>query len=389
MQGVEVSHFNAALNALLSAHYGLMMVTIEEAQRKISSTFGKPDTLVIDGTPEIILTNHLRQYDSQAIIITEEIGTDDLAKLQPDVEDPRRFRTIFIADPMDRSKVFCSFLSQFPAEDTIGEVMRREDTGVKWVASSGGPMEITGGSSAITCVRRGLPIFSVMVNHITGQLVWCCGAGVYWMKIPEVYESTDLDEILKKARPLVFRSLNRNYQSSMRRFVTFTGKEGYLANLEASKLMKPAELETNLFFKEPGGPLRILYLSEFQQEEVALGFILANGEKIGEWIHWLPFARFVRDSGHADEPAFKVYEVFQETLRMKDTALMATPPAYSIFQPSSYAGGRIVIDVRRVSAFVNPSKIRSTILIMPRGNSLMTLLAKQYGHREIEFANEW
>src|SRR3989338_1721940 len=113
MQGVEVSHFNAALNALLSAHYGLMMVTIEEAQRKISSTFGKPDTLVIDGTPEIILTNHLRQYDSQAIIITEEIGTDDLAKLQPDVEDPRRFRTIFIADPMDRVRCFVHSFRNF------------------------------------------------------------------------------------------------------------------------------------------------------------------------------------------------------------------------------------------------------------------------------------
>src|SRR3989338_8832592 len=118
MQGVEVSHFNAALNALLSAHYGLMMVTIEEAQRKISSTFGKPDTLVIDGTPEIILTNHLRQYDSQAIIITEEIGTDDLAKLQPDVEDPRRFRTIFLADPLDRSDFFSKFLATFKYKES-------------------------------------------------------------------------------------------------------------------------------------------------------------------------------------------------------------------------------------------------------------------------------
>src|SRR3989344_9669901 len=119
MQGVEKSHLNAAIEAVLAAYYGVLSVTVEEAQRSISSAFGKPDTLVIDGTPEILLTKHLREYDSQAIIITEEIGTDDLAKLQPDVEDPRRFRTIFIADPMDRSKVFCSFLSQFPAEDTI------------------------------------------------------------------------------------------------------------------------------------------------------------------------------------------------------------------------------------------------------------------------------
>jgi hypothetical protein len=389
MQGVEIGHCNAAIDAILASYHGLLSVTVEEAQQSTSSTFGKGDTLVIDSTPEIILSTHLREYDSQAIIITEEIGTDDLTKLQPEFEDPRRFRTIFFADPMDRSTFFKNFLVKFEKKMTIGQVMLRKDTRKKWEAFASGPASITGAASAITCVRRGLPIFSVAVNYITRTMFICCGSGTYWMKIPDEPCNIDLEYIRKHGTVLSFRSLHRSQQSSMRRFVTFTGKSGYRENLEASNLMKPEELAVNLHYNEPGGPLRPLYLSQFQPEETPMGFILANGEKIGEWIHWLPFVRYVKDDGHADEPAFRVYEVFQSVLRTKDGALMATPPAYSIFQPSSLAGGRIVVDVRRVSAFVNPSKIRSTILIVPRGNSLMTLLTRQYGHREIEFASEW
>ena len=389
MQGVEISHCNATINAVLAAYYGLISVTVEEAGQSTSSTFGKRDTLVIDGTPEIILTNHLRSYDSQAIIITEEIGTDDLAKLQPDVEYPRRFRTIFLADPLDRSDFFSKFLATFKYKESIGSTMRLPDTKTNWENTAGGPAEITGPSTAITCVRRGLPIFSVIANYITRHLFICCGAGTYKLELPDEPCSLDLDFIRKNAQKLTFRALDRKHIPSMRRFVTFTGKEGYQESLEASNLMKNEELQSNLYYNRPGGPLRILYLSCLQPEDTSIGFILANGEKIGEWVHWLPYVRFVNDIDCADEPAMRVYEVFQKVLRTKDGALMSTPPAYSIFQPSSLAGGKIVVDVRRVSAFVNPSKIRSTILIVPRGNSLMTLLTRQYGHREIEFASDW
>ena len=390
MEGVEIGHFNGALDAIFSAYRGLMSIKVGGALRSVSSTFGKGDTLVLDGTPEILLMNCLRRYDSQAILITEEMGIDELSNLQPDFEDPRRFRTVFLADPMDRSTVLRDFLNDFDQTKTISEVMRSKDTRRQWEAKCGASASISGASSAITCVRRGLPIFSIIVNYVTQQLFVSCGAGNFVLPIPADTQRIDLEYIREHGTKISFRRIDTDHhEKSMRRFVTFTGKSGYRENLEASNLMETGELESNLYYSLPGGPSRILYLSEFQPASAPLGFILANGEKIGEWIHWLPFVRFAKSGDDQSESAFLLYEIFPDSIRSKDGVLMATPPAYSIFQPSVLAGGKNIIDVRRVSTFTNPSRIRSTLMVVPSGNSLMTLLTRQNGHREIRFATDW
>ena len=148
----------------------------------------------------------------------------------------------------------------------------------------------------------------------------------------------------------------------MRRFVTFMGKEGYKENLLDSKLMTEADLDRSAHERFAGGPLRILYLSALQPANKPIGFILANGEKIGEWIHWLPFIHFARTEGDQNEPALRIFEVYQDRPWTKDGVLMATPPGYSIFRPYSESDSRIVIDVGQFSHFPNPSRIRSTTL---------------------------
>ncbi len=386
MQGVEEGHCNAAIDAVLGAYRGVLSVTVGEAQRSISSTFGKGDTLVLDATPEILLTEILRRYDSRAIIITEEMGTDDLANLQPDYGDPRRFTTVFLADPMDRSMVLNKFLQGFDRTKTLDQVMRGKGVRERWEKECGATAPITGATTAITCVRRGLPIFAVIVNYVTHQLFLSCEAGNYVLNIPSEPRRIDLDYVRERGAKLAFRKIDvDHHEKSMRRFVTFTGKSGYKENLEASRLMEPADLERNLYFNLPGGPSRMLYLSEFQPDTDPMGFILANGEKISEWIHWLPFVRFAKLADDQSKCAFRVYEIYTVAAQIKDGVYMATPPAYSIFQPLVAPSDKVVLEVKRVSSFLNPSKIRSTLIVVPSGNSLMTLLTRQYGHREILF----
>ena len=317
------------------------------------------------------------------------MGTDDVAKLKPDLDDPGRFKTMFISDPMDRSAILKNFIASHDGKKTLWEILGGLKAVKRWEETSGASAAISGATSAITCVRRGLPIFAVIVNYVTQQLFLSCAAGNYILGIPLKPEKIDLRYILKHGAKLTFRKMDTaHHEKSMRRFVTFTGKSGYRENLEASRLMDPAELEANLYYSLPGGPSRMLYLSSFQPEADPLGFILANGEKIGEWIHWLPFARFAKLGDDQSESAFRIFEMYASSAQIKDEVFMATPPAYSIFQPSATAADhRLVLDVQRVSSFINPSKIRATLIVVPSGNSLMTLLTRQYGHREIIFDN--
>jgi hypothetical protein len=173
----------------------------------------------------------------------------------------------------------------------------------------------------------------------------------------------------------------------MRKFVTFLGKEGYRENLVASRLVDEKVLETMLHYGLPGGPLRVLYLSGLQATKPSeqVGFILANGEKIGEWIHWLPFVRFARDHHDASVPALRLFEVYQDRPGTKDGVLMATPPIYSPFQPYSENDSRMVIDVNGLSRYPNPSKVRATLIVAPHDNRMATRAVSQYGYRHIVF----
>src|SRR3989338_11230776 len=101
MQGVEISHCNAAIEAILKATYALWNSTVDEALRPILR-YGKSDTLGMDAMPEITIVETLQNYDRFCVVITEETG--DREKIHFYIsEDPRRFRTVFISDPTDRS----------------------------------------------------------------------------------------------------------------------------------------------------------------------------------------------------------------------------------------------------------------------------------------------
>ena len=387
MQGVEMGHCNAAIEAIIAAYYGFLSSTAAEGLRIISA-YGKSDTLGMDAMPEITIIEHLKRFDKYAVVITEETGSQKYAHFSGE-DDPRKFRTIFISDPTDRSAQIKKLLeSVADKSQRIGDIVKKKYTKSQWVKQFGGPAEITGGSSAITCIRRGVPLFAVMVNYITQQFFLSCSAGNYVYSLPEKKPVLTVDFIRSHGKRLYFRGLDSNRSAEAQRFVTFMGKTGYRENLVASKLMDDEEIGKYLHYDLPGGPLRVLYLSTLQPANKQIGFILSNGEKIGEWIHWLPFIRFARKEDDQGEPALRLFEVYQDRPYTRDGILMSTPPAYSIFKPVRENDSKMVIDVSKFGSFSNPSTVRATLIATPFDNDWATRIVNQYGYRAIELFEE-
>ena len=385
MQGVEISHMNAAISAALKAYYDFLHSTVEDALRPIAA-YGKKDPLGMDAGPEITICEALGRYDAGAVVITEEIGSRGMRvsdTFRPN--DPQTFRTVFISDPTDRSNQLKEFLAEFPKEKETRDILGESSALKKWEEKFGAPVSITGATSAISCIRRGVPIFAVIVNYITQELTVACAAGIRTLKLPgERPDLLDLEYICANGKALDFPGIDGNMKS-MKRFVTFLGdkgKTGYLENFRDSGLISETDMTRHLHYDKPGGPSRVLYLSSIEPREMPIGFILANGEKIGEWIHWLSFIQFARSNADESQPALTLYEVFQERPWTKEGVLMSTPPNYSVFR--EYAS-RMFIDTSWLLRMPNPSKLRSTLIVAPYDNRWAVRSSSQCGFRPIRF----
>lgn len=386
MQGVEKAHCNAAIEAVLAAAKAFWESTVDEALRPILK-YGKCDTSGMDAMPEITIVERLLGYDRFAIVITEEAGGREMVHLS-DPNDPRRSKSVYICDPTDRSAQLRKMLEEVDDKSVrVLDVVRDPNCCRSWEERFGAPVEITGGTSAVTCVRRGVPVFAVIVNYITRDLFVSCSAGNFVLALPDDVSRVSLDYVRVHGRRLFFRCLGAGHEHE-RRFVTFMGKSGYRENFVDSRLMTEEEMGTHLCYGLPGGPSRVLYLSTLQPADTPIGFILANGEKISEWVHWLPFVRFAREENDQESPALRLFEICQDRPWTKEGILMSTPPAYSVFRPLDGAETGMVINVGRFSDFSNPSRIRATLVVAPSDNHWATRVVNQYGYRPIEFMSE-
>lgn len=374
MQGVEESHLNAVISVILKASFSLWESTIDEALRPLSRTYGKNDTLGMDAMPEITIMNGLRIYDKFSVVVTEETNPEFT-----NMNDYRLFRTVFICDPTDRSSMIKEMLSRVSDKTkTVSEVIDDPDFKSNWELLANKPMRITGGSSAVTCVRRGVPIFSVIVNYMTRQLFLACDAGCYCFNIPKEEKRIDFDEVATNGTKLFFNGGVSN--PDLKKFTTYMGNKDYRNNFIDSGFMTEKDMQDNLVYDIPGGPARVLYLSDLQ--DVPMGFIMANGEKITEWIHWLPYVRFARRYCNQGDPALQLFEVYQDRPWTKNNILMSTPPAYSIFKRMEDTN-QMIIDVGKFPSYGNASTIRSTLIICPVDNQWATRVVSQYKHRAI------
>jgi hypothetical protein len=244
MLGVEKSYGNAAIQGLLFANRNLMEASVEDALR-VTPRYGKCDTLGLDAIPEISTSAQINNYDRHSILITEEQSEwPDIAGVSM---NPHVFRTFFVSDPTDRSADFAVFLNgvknkKMRVLDAMKELSAKE----RWEQDSSSPASITGPYSAITCIRRGIPILAVLVNYLTQEIFLACSAGIFNMPInyeAEPLELLTVDYIRSNGKRVEFGATVEPYKN-LKKFVTFLGAEGkagYLENFRDSHLMEEDE----------------------------------------------------------------------------------------------------------------------------------------------------
>src|SRR3989344_725130 len=385
MQGIERGYLNASIRAVLSANANLLEASVEEALSH-AQLYGKPDTLGLDAWPEITIMDSLALFDANAIVITEERSA--AIPKYSNGTDPRNVRTFFISDPTDRSLQFSKFLETAPDKKiTVGKMVHSPEAYQAWEASFGAPVTVTGAFSAITCVRGAVPICSVKVNYITQTLFVACSAGIFEFALPSHTEASygrlKIEDVRDGGKKVLFVKHRDTGGEGSKRFVTFLGKSGYAENFRSSRLVRDEDRERLLAYGNPGGPSRVLYLTDLLPQNEPIGFILANGEKVGEWVHWIPYVTHAKVPGDDSEPALLMFEIHQDCPQTKDGVLMATPPSYSVFR--EMPDGKMVLDVAHFAKFENPSRLRSTLLVCPSSNRSMTPIMRQYGYRQIVF----
>jgi hypothetical protein len=383
MQGIEKAYCDVCVKAVIAANRTLMETSATEALNR--DRYGKVDTLGFDAIPEILIQKRIQEFDSHALLVTEELS--EVTKLRwPTDSNPVKQPLMFFSDPMDRSRMLKKFIESISADkpyEKIGALFAAIDVQKKWEEMFEPPASITGATISITCVRKGEIVFSVILNCITNTILVACPLGVYHLSLPQYtnadLESVNLDQIVEKGKRLKFPPAKDGCRNSddYKRFVTFLGKSGYLENLQDCMIFIDNP-ENFLHHREPGGPARILYLSEFQSGYGPIGFIMANGEKIGEWMPWLGFVKFANNQD--GNRKLLIFEIFINRPYIKDDILMSTSPAYSLFQSEEE---HFILDISRLRNFAFPSMFRSMLVVTAADNERIIHIMRQHGYREI------
>jgi len=382
MVGIDQAYANAAIRALLEANWQLQEATIGELLQKTS--YGKGDTKGFDAIPEIVISEELKRFDPDIVFLTEEIGRQRKFSVPQEIElQP----ILYISDPTDRSSFLEKFLQGFVKENPsfidlkFKEILRNEEIKERWENLASGPAVITGPTGSISGIKKGVPFFAVIVNYLTQDLFVACDWGKKRFNIEgisqEDFKWITLEKIFAEGEEIIFDQERNLDVEESKKFFTFIGKEGYEENLKEAKIFLNQPLDY-LVYKEPGGPTRILYLSSLYEGEV--GFILSNGEKIIEWIHWLPFI----SASNRENKTLKIFEISFEKPWTKNGILMATTIAYSIFVYSEKEK-RHLLNLVKLQDYPNPSQYRSCLLVTNEDNRWAIHTMRQRQYRELVF----
>ena len=385
MYGIDQAYTDVCIQAVLQGFVSLGRSRIQDEALRSVNMYGKGDTLGLDAISEIRIAEVLAHFDQYAALVTEERGQISNPLADTRETENEGMRTFFVCDPTDRSSQLRDYLVPFADTNlTVLDVLTKKDCIRSWEKQFGKPAKITGAFSALTCIRRGMPICSVLLNYITRDIIVACSAGIFSVELASIkeanYPSITTEYIRTNGKSIFFHSVD---PSSTKRFVTFLGKEGYEENFLDSNLLPRNGMDQWLHYDLPGGPSRPLYLSSLHENNPPIGFILANGEKIGEWIHWFTMARFASMEKDQREPALRIFEIHLQRPWTRDGYLMSTSPAYSIFKEIN--PGKVIINMSRLKELDNPSKYRSTLLVAPTSNSWTLRIMQQYGYRPLVF----
>ena len=347
MKGVEIAHLQVAMKALIESRNFLIRQKIEDVT---ASTRGKVDTLFFDLAPEHIIVQRLREFDNQCAIFTEE-GT---------TEERREFaaRLAFFIDPFDRSKPFAKALDDFKKTEPDKKYVADAINDPNWSLQG-----LDAPFASITCVRDSKMCFNVMCNYTSGEIYVACAAMI---KYGPVEKCPNPEAMAEYGKDIVFA---RRDGTNLITFVGTPDKKNAEGNEDKKRKLYEDHL-TNLGFglqdlpppkyQDPGGPARILYLSDMPQSQGAKSsicpyrpaFILSNGEKICEWAGWLAYA--------AHSESLRAYELIAEKVSARDFILLAPPPTYSLF---SIDANSCKLKLERVTGLDRPVTFRSAIVV--------------------------
>lgn len=337
------------------------------------SKSGKEDSLILDVLPEHMLYQYLiERYDKNTVLITEERGEYQFDKIST-------AEIVVFADPTDRSKHLKAFIEKQLADRDgllFGDIVRSRTIVPDWhkfvtengscqggVGSTPGAVSISGPCCSLTVVKRGQLLFTLCLNYITREIFIACKAHVGY---------NDIDKVVPAPASRNFRtwpSLKFD-ATEAQSYVTYLGKK-YEENLVKSDLIDDTFMPLE---REPGGPARILYLSDLNSSKPA--FILSNGEKIGEWIGWLAFCKFY--------DGLTAYSIYPGTFFAKDDILMTPSPPYSIIELDPLDSS-LRLNFEKLKYLRNPSRYREMILVVHRRNTSIRAMiqAKTKNNREL------
>jgi hypothetical protein len=364
MTGLERQYLRECVKALVKARDALLGLDCERAIARMGDGgYGKSDTLGLDAAPEAALIRSLcEEFDPHLPFVTEETGNE--VHLRGTEEE-----VVCFSDPMDRSKVLARFLSG--RSGRLAEVFASSETIPEWEETCGGDISLTGPYGSVTATRHHHILFNVMINYLTGYIYIACDTAMGSIHLAEAYEDEQrtrlkrTSEFLCSLRPVEFPVSGKWHSGGGLRFVTYCKGQKYDDNLLASDVTQLKSLEeireSRLVFDEPGGPARVLYLTGD-----GIGFILSNGEKVGEWIGWLAWV------AHSSA-RLRAYEITFDSSWTRDEILMAPGQAYTVLGDNViHDRGRrfkaVQLNLQKLRFLRNPSQYRSTLLVCPARN---------------------
>lgn len=382
MIGIEQQYVNLMIRAAVNAHSGLMTTPTGDLANPVNP--GKADTLLMDWKTETRIRKTIKEYDDKIILVTEEAEPKRVE--WPLYTDQQSRDVVMICDPIDRSKFFQKLVNKLKKDNekkSIEELYESVDVVRVWeeeIAEK--PSIITGATTAISCLVGGKVLASVIVNHIDRCIFLAVPAGIYMHTLimpAEQLKSLSSGTIVKRGEQVHLLPSDEVCSSpkDKSRFVAYMGKSGYPENLNASMIYIGDCME-HIHHKEPGGPSRILYLSNLQKSYGPVGAVVSNGEKITEWIHWLSFAKYGKDVN--GNQAVKIYEVANMQANVKDGVLMSCHPTYSIFtQREEWS----FLDIPFLRRFVASSHYRAMLVVVASDNDEIIDAMNVHGYREV------
>lgn len=361
MTGLERQYLRECVKALARAREALLSLDCVRAASQVR--YGKSDTLALDAVPEAALIRSLcEDFDPHLPFVTEETGQDVLLRGTEE-------EVVCFCDPMDRSKVLGRFLSG--KQGTVQSVFADRETPPEWEAKCGGNIELTGAYGSITATRHHHVLFNVMLNYVTGRFYIACDVAAGQIDLADAFDDVAgnrlkrTQDLIDALSPVRFSQPKFRTRGEGLRFVAYCKSKEYEDNLLSSDVAQLRDIgeikKERLIFDEPGGPARILYL-----RDGSLGFILANGEKIGEWMGWLAWVAHSKG-------ALRAYEITFDSSWTRDQILMAPGQAYTVLGDNvRHDRGRrwkmVQLNLLKLRFLRNPSQYRSTLLVCPSTN---------------------